>query len=131
MLEMFLTVAAVSLVLVMSESGKYNGLAFVMCFVWGVMDAGINMLLNCILGFECERKDTPFGVYKFTQSLFNCIFLFLGGQVFMAKRDTVKEEETIYFYYILICGIFAWVPLDCKLCIVSECGCYSFAISQV
>ena len=110
-LEMFLTVAAVALVLIVSETGKYNALDFLMCFVWGVMDAGINMLLNCILGFEFERKDTPFGVYKFSQSLFNCIFLFFQGQVIMAPRDNENTAEKIYFWWVLCCGAFGLLSM--------------------
>ena len=40
-------------------------LAILMTFTWGFQDAGVNCLLNSLLGFQFESKTTPFSVYKF------------------------------------------------------------------
>ena len=50
-------------------------LGILMTFSLGVQDAGLNCLLNSLLGFQFESKTTPFSVYKFLQSLliFMCV----------------------------------------------------------
>ena len=44
-------------------------MAFVMAFVWGLMDSGLNAIIRSMLGFEFESKITPFSVFNFIQSL--------------------------------------------------------------
>ncbi len=39
--------------------------SFFMTFFWGIQDAGLNCLINCVLGFQFDSKITPFSVYYF------------------------------------------------------------------
>ena len=39
--------------------------SIIMTLTWGVQDAGINCLLNSLLGFQFVSKTTPFAVFKF------------------------------------------------------------------
>ena len=60
-----LTAAGLAVFFVYNHVDQYNWLAFVMCLIWGIQDAGVNCLINCILGFEFKSKSTPFSVFKF------------------------------------------------------------------
>lgn len=51
--------------------------AVLMCTVWGVQDAAVNVILNCILGFQFDDKSLPFSVNKCVYSLFIFVFSYL------------------------------------------------------
>ena len=72
--EMCLLAIGIGMVIWLNESNKFNWVAYMMTFFWGLQDAGLNCFINCVLGFEFESKLTPFAVYKFSQSFF--IFAF-------------------------------------------------------
>jgi predicted MFS family arabinose efflux permease len=63
--EMVLQISGITLLVVFNERNRFDYLAYIMVFVFGVQDSGLNCLINCILGFEFESKTTPFGVNKF------------------------------------------------------------------
>ena len=90
------TLAAIGLVLAVNINDEYNATTWIMTFVWGFQDAGLNTLINCILGFEFESKVTPFGVYKFSQSLF--IFAFSLGIIPVTDDKTSPNKDRITIY---------------------------------
>ena len=55
--------------------------SIIMTLTWGVQDAGINCLLNSLLGFQFVSKTTPFAVFKFLQSLFIFIVAMVCTQI--------------------------------------------------
>ena len=83
-----LTSAGLATVYVFNQQNKYGFSAYLMCFLWGLQDAGVNCLMNCILGFEFESKSIPFSVFKFVQSLGIFIFCEISGVVMGSKLDT-------------------------------------------
>jgi len=80
-------------------------LGILMTLSWGVQDAGINCLLNSLLGFQFESKTTPFSVYKFLQSLL--IFICVS----IESATTNQKSYLIYFVVCYLIAISAWVVL--------------------
>ena len=80
-------------------------LGILMTFSWGVQDAGINCLLNSLLGFQFESKTTPFSVYKFLQSLL--IFIVTC----IESATSTQRSYVIYFVICYIIAISAWIVL--------------------
>ena len=76
--EIILMLAAGALYYILNSATSWSIIGFPMCFMWGIMDAGINCLVNCILGFEFEDKTAPFGVFKFVQSFLNAVFFLVN-----------------------------------------------------
>jgi len=64
--EIFLCLISFGCVITLNVLNTWGPLAWVMTFMWGIQDAGLNTLINCILGFEFESKIAPFGVFKFS-----------------------------------------------------------------
>ena len=60
---------------------RFNALTFVMTFVWGLQDSGLNNFNNCVLSFEFDNKVIPFSVFRFTNSLFVCAFLIVASKI--------------------------------------------------
>ena len=65
LLEIVLCAGGFACLIFYNENDKYNYFAFLMCFTWGFQDAGINCMVNSLLGFEFDSKITPFAVFKF------------------------------------------------------------------
>ena len=63
-----------TLTFLFNDKNEFNYLAYLMCFVWGFQDSGLNCLVRCVLGFEFESKITPFCVFNFVQSFFIFVF---------------------------------------------------------
>lgn len=80
-------------------------LAILMTFTWGVQDAGVNCLLNSLLGFQFLSKTTPFSVYKFLQSLL--IFLCTCVESFTDNQTSWLA----YFGACYVCAMLAWFVL--------------------
>ena len=85
---MVLTAAGLGIFYYYNQKDEYNWVAFLMCLIWGIQDAGVNCIINCILGFEFKSKSTPFSVYKFAQSLFIFAFVQLSGVVMDSKATS-------------------------------------------
>ena len=68
--EIMFLVAAISLVISVNRSNEFGYTSFLMCFVWGLQDSGLNCLIRCVLGFEFDDKQIPFSIFNFVQSLF-------------------------------------------------------------
>jgi len=64
--EILLLLIGFAFVIVLNAQNKFGPFAYVMTFMWGIQDSGLNCLINCILGFEFDSKIAPFGVYKFS-----------------------------------------------------------------
>lgn len=64
--EMFLLAIGIGCVILLNERNKFDWVAYIMTFFWGLQDAGLNCYINCVLGFEFESKIAPFAVYKFS-----------------------------------------------------------------
>ena len=43
---------------------KFNMLAFLMTFIWGVQDAYVNIHCFEILGFEFDNNSEPFSIFN-------------------------------------------------------------------
>ena len=63
--QILLTIAGMASVLIVNDKNTYDYTSYLMCFVWGLQDSGLNCLVNCVLGFEFESKIIPFSLYKF------------------------------------------------------------------
>jgi predicted MFS family arabinose efflux permease len=63
--EILLCICAYAIVIIYNYNNEFNYLAYIMCFVWGFQDSGLNCLTRCVLGFEFESKITPFSVFNF------------------------------------------------------------------
>lgn len=69
-IQLILTFLAVSSVITFNRLDNFNlNLAYLMCFLWGLQDSGINCLLRSILGFEFESNLLPFSVFNVSLSL--------------------------------------------------------------
>ena len=112
---MVLTAAGLAIFYYYNSKDEYNWIAFLMCLIWGIQDAGVNCLINCILGFEFKSKSTPFSVYKFVQSLFIFASVQLAGVV-MDSTATSSQTQTNLKFYIIAIGIFAFISLASMLC---------------
>ena len=69
-LQILLTVGAFATVFYVNENDVYDISSFIMAFVWGFMDSGLNAIIRSMLGFEFDDKVVPFAVFNFLQSLF-------------------------------------------------------------
>ena len=99
---MFVTAAAYAVILIYNERYEYGMLAYLMTFFWGIQDAFLNTIMNCILGFEFHSKIISFSLFKFVQSIFIFAFLMLQSVI------TTKSSFRIYF----ICtGVFAFLSM--------------------
>jgi MFS family permease len=50
------------------EVFSFNWMAWVMCFLWGVQDSGVNTQVQEVLGFEFDNASSePFSVYNILQ----------------------------------------------------------------
>ena len=91
----------------------YTG-AYLMCFLWGTQDSGINCFVNCILGFEFESKILPFSVFKFTQSLFTFVFFIVQSHVVNDDLE-LDDQINILKIYLMIVGIFGILSVSLML----------------
>jgi len=73
-----------------------------------------------MLGFEFNDKNgntdkvTPFGVYKFVQSL--AIFSFSNvSSAVMSSNNSTADEQKYILYYLLSCGIFGFCAMTAML----------------
>ena len=67
-----------------------------------------------MLGFEFEDKTTPFGVFKFVQSL--AIFGFSNvSSAVMSTDNSVEEQKKYITYYLLSVGIFGFCSMIAML----------------
>jgi hypothetical protein len=66
-------------------------MAFVMAFVWGLMDSGLNAIIRSMLGFEFESKITPFSVFNFIQSLLVFAAQLIEAQVMSDNGRTIED----------------------------------------
>jgi MFS family permease len=98
--EIVLLLAGVGCVLVFNNQNKFGWMAYVMNFVWGLQDSGLNSLLRCLLGFEYEDKTTPFSVFNFVQSLSLFGVQLIGSQVMNSDFDTTKAIKYLNIYII-------------------------------
>ena len=47
------------------EVYKFNALAWIMCFMWGIQDSGVNTQIQETLGFEFDNSSSePFSIYN-------------------------------------------------------------------
>jgi predicted MFS family arabinose efflux permease len=68
--QITLTFLAITSVMTFNRLENFSlNLAYLMCFLWGLQDSGINCLLRSILGFEFDSNLLPFSVFSVSQSL--------------------------------------------------------------
>lgn len=109
-----LTVAAFVMVFFVNENDIYDISSFIMAFVWGFMDSGLNAIMRSMLGFEFDSKIVPFAVFNFLQSLFTFAAQLIEAQVM--KSDGVSAEDQIanlrlYLIIIAALGMLSYVIL--------------------
>ncbi|CDW84340.1 major facilitator superfamily protein [Stylonychia lemnae] len=80
---------------------KFNMLAFLMTFIWGVQDAFVN--INClqILGFEFDNNSEPFSIFNMAQAL--GVFIF---QIIESVIDS-RIKYMIYTGFIGLIGLYS------------------------
>lgn len=100
-LQILLTVAAFAFVFIVNEKDIYDYMSFIMAFVWGLMDSGLNAIIRSMLGFEFESKIVPFSVFNFLQALFIFAAQLIEGQVTTAD----DEIATLRLYLIIVAAI--------------------------
>jgi hypothetical protein len=85
-------------------------MAYVMNFVWGLQDSGLNILMMSILGFEFEDKTTPFSVYNFVMGLSVFGMELIGSLVINSDFEDAKEIRYVNIY-ISVAGAFGTFSL--------------------
>lgn len=73
------------------------------CFLWGFQEAGLGVLLSCVMGFEFTSKTKPFAVKNFVQSLTVFFVLFI--------ESTLTSQRDYLLYAIFgmgLFGLFSW-----------------------
>lgn len=73
-----------------------------MTFLWGWQDAALNTFQSVVMGSEFESKITPFSCFRFIQSLFAFVFLFL---------ETYISTHEHYLWYYSASGLFGILSL--------------------
>ncbi|CDW83344.1 major facilitator superfamily protein [Stylonychia lemnae] len=71
-------------VLAFIYNNKFSLMVFVMTFIWGFADSGVNTHLTEILGFEFENNSEPYSVFNLVQSF--TVFLFMIIMAFVKSR---------------------------------------------
>ena len=104
---MVITVVAFAILFATIATYRFNALTFVMTFAWGLQDATIQNLMNCILASEFDSKITPFSVYKFSQSLFIFAFLVVASKI---------TEQTQFYIYFSCMAAWSILSLSMMLC---------------
>lgn len=82
-------------------------LACIMNLTWGIQDAGINCLLNSLLGFQFASKTTPFSVFRFLQALLTFIFI----AIFSLLNSASQTSYIVFFCACAFLAIFSWIFL--------------------
>lgn len=59
------TCIAYGLLIWYNERDKFDWLAAVFTFAWGIQDSGLNCIARSVLGFEFDSKIIPFSVFNF------------------------------------------------------------------
>jgi MFS family permease len=79
---------------------KWNALAWIMPFFWGLQDSCVNTHCQEILGFEFDDNYTPFSMFNIWQCLMVAIFQLIEGTF---KNDT--QAYMIYTICITLLGL--------------------------
>ena len=106
-LQIFLTVGAFAIVFYVNENDQYDLMAFVMAFVWGFMDSGLNAIIRSMLGFEFESKIVPFSVFNFLQALFIMAAQLIEAQVTNSKDVSTEDQIANLRLYLIAVGALA------------------------
>ncbi len=69
---------------------KFNLLAFLMTFMWGLQDASINTHSYEILGFEFDNNSEPYSIFNLAQAL---------GVVVFQLIEAALDSNTKYLVY--------------------------------
>ena len=104
-LQAVLLALAVVLVVIFNEENKFGPMAYVMIYVWGLHDSGVNTLIRSILGFEFDSQSTPFCVFNFVQSLFIFVVQIVNSAIF-EEGISVETEVRRISIYIMSVGAF-------------------------
>ena len=83
------------------------GLACCLTLTMGIQDAGINCLLNSLLGFQFASKTTPFSVFRFLQALLTFIFI----AIFSLLNSASQTSYIVFFCACAFLAIFSWIFL--------------------
>ncbi|CDW80707.1 major facilitator superfamily protein [Stylonychia lemnae] len=87
-----------------SVAFTYSPLAFVMTFLWGVQDGGVNTHCFEMLGFEFANNYEPYSIFNLLQALGASIFLIVAS--FVNDQSTfIGYSSAIGAFGILSCGI--------------------------
>jgi predicted MFS family arabinose efflux permease len=88
--------------------------ASLMCFLWGVQEAGVGVFLQCIMGFEFQSKTTTFAIRNLVQSLTVFAALFL---------DSLLKNQTAFIWYTVAVGLWStmsWLLMIAKFEFVAK-----------
>ena len=85
---------------------EFNWMAWVMCFLWGCQDSGVNTQVQEMLGFEFDNASSePFSIYN----IFQCLACF----IFQIIEAYVNDQPQYLYYTIalaVICVIANGMP---------------------
>ena len=89
--QIFLTVVSITMLIVYNTRNHFDILAYLMCFIWGLNDAGTQCLIRCMLGFEFKSKTTPFGVFSMICSASSFVFLIISSHIYNPKLSIDEQ----------------------------------------
>jgi hypothetical protein len=81
-------------------ANKFNFVAFLMCFIWGFCDGGVNTHTLEMLGFEFETNVEPYSVMNLLQAIGAVICLLIQAQL---------SSKKAFIIYTIIVGIIGFV----------------------
>lgn len=103
---MLIMIVMFSVTIVSIYMERFNWLSFVMSFLWGFQDGGMNVHTMQTLGFEFgENNGEPFGVMQLVQGIATCSFGLIQGTIDV----TSQKDLVIYLSCCCAIGIMACV----------------------
>ena len=95
-------------------NNKFTYRAYILCFLWGLQDAGINTLIRTHLGFEFDSKIIPFCVFGFVQGIW--VFIFSLIQIHVMDDDplgdlTLAEKVDAYIITLAVFGLIGHIMM--------------------
>lgn len=80
---------------------EFNALPWIMCFLWGFQDSGVNTQIQETLGFEFDNASSePFSIYN----IYQCIACF----IFQIIEASVGDQNS-YWWFTIGVGVIAFL----------------------
>jgi len=105
--EIALTAITFLILLATNEMDRFGPLCYLMTVSWGVMDSGLNTIMNAILGTEFNSNLIPFSIKQFVASI--TVFLVLVIESFVRTKGWYRIWFLLLFTYAVGANIGAYL----------------------